>query len=112
MFFANFINILGAVGPPIVAPILADYFIVNKNNRSKYSKETLNIQPKYRWAGIASFLIGGALGYIFQYHLRLPGDFPSGLAALIIALIIYTVIYKLTPDYKEDQVLIEGLQVS
>lgn len=110
MFFSNFINILGAMGPPLCAPILADYFIIYKDNKTKYDASTLNIQPKYRWAGIITFVVGGLLGYIFEYHTRLPGDFPSGLAAMIIAFVLYIVIYKLTPDYKEDLALIEGVK--
>ena len=110
MFFADFINILGAVGPPLCAPILADYFVIYRNDKTKYDKATLRTQPKYRWARIISFLVGGSLGYILQYHLRLPGDFPSGLGALFIAFLIYIAIYKLTPDYKDDQILIKGVQ--
>lgn len=110
MYFSNFINILGAVGPPICAPILADYFVVYRNNRKKYDKSTLYSQPKYRWSGIISFAIGGVLGYLFQYHITLPGDLPSGLAALFIAFIVYIVIYKFTPDYKEDQFLLESVK--
>jgi cytosine permease len=110
MFFANFISILGAVGPPICAPILADYFIVYRNDKTKYDKRTLYNQPEYRWAGIVSFVVGGILGYLFEYYIKLPGDFPSGLAALIIAFIVYVAIYKLVPDYEEDKKLIEKLQ--
>lgn len=110
MYFSNFINILGAVGPPICAPILADYFVVHKNNKKKYDKSTLYSQPKYRWSGIISFAIGGVLGYLFQYHIALPGDFPSGLAALIISFLVYIAIYRFTPDYKEDQLLIESVK--
>jgi cytosine permease len=53
---------------------------------------------------------GGILGYLFEYYIKLPGDFPSGLAALIIAFIVYVAIYKLVPDYEEDKKLIEKLQ--
>lgn len=57
-------------------------------NKIFFYKKILNIQPKYSLAGIILFLVGGLLGCIFEYHIRLPGDFTSGLAALIIALII------------------------
>ena len=110
MFFSNFINILGAMGPPLCAPILADYFIIYKNDKTKYDESTLNNQPKYRWAGIITFLVGGGLGYLFEYHISLPGDLPSGLVAMVIAFILYVAIYKITPDYKEDLQLIEGVK--
>ncbi|MDO5714554.1 MAG: cytosine permease [Tissierellia bacterium] len=107
MFFSDFINILGAIGPPLASPILADYFVVYRKDKRKYAQGTLNAHPEYRWSGIISFIVGGLLGYIFQYHMTLPYDFPSGVAASAIAFIIYIGIYKMTPDYKDDKTIME-----
>lgn len=102
LFFADFINVLGSMAPPLCAPILADYFIFGKN---KYNAEFLNKQPTIRWAGIISFVIGAVLGFLFQYKIPLPFGFPAGLGAMIISFIIYVAIYKLTPDAKVDREL-------
>lgn len=92
LFFASFITILGAAAPPLAGPILADYFLIKKQN---YHTKAFNSQPKYIWAGIISFLIGGGLGLLFQYVWILPYGLPSGLIALILTIIIHVLIYKL-----------------
>ncbi len=107
IFFANFINALGAVAPPLCAPILADYFIVSKD-KAKYNLDYLERQPPVRWAGIISFAIGGLLGYIFEYVAPLPLGLPSGLVAMAISFIIYRLIYGLTPDRASDEALVSG----
>jgi len=99
MFFADFITILGAMFLPLAGPLIADYYIVKKR---KYNLSELNTQPKYRVAGISSFLIGAALGLSFQYGITLPFGLPSGLVALVITMILYPVIYKLSNDSKFD----------
>lgn len=106
LFFANFINVLGSMAPPLCAPILADYFIFNKG---KYNAELLNKQPVVRWAGIISFVVGAVLGFLFQYKVSLPLDLPAGLVAMIISFVLYIVIYKFTPDYKIDKELVSSL---
>lgn len=54
--FANFINILGSMAPPLCAPILADYFVIGRKNKDKYNMELLNKHPNFRWAGVISLL--------------------------------------------------------
>lgn len=100
LFFADFINVLGAVAPPLAAPILADFFIVGKEK--KYNTKFLGKQPAIRWAGIISFAVGAFIGYYFQYVAVLPYGLPSGLFALLVSFVFYIVIYKITPDAKAD----------
>ena len=100
LFFADFINVLGAVAPPLAAPILADFFIVGKEK--KYNTKFLGKQPAIRWAGIISFAVGAFIGYYFQYVAVLPYGLPSGLFALLVSFVLYIVIYKITPDAKAD----------
>lgn len=107
LLFANFINVLGSMTPPLCAPILADYFVFNKG---KYDAKLLNRQPNVRWAGVISFVVGAVLGYVFQYKVPLPGDLPSGLVAMVISFVLYVAIYKITPDYKIDQELVASLK--
>ena len=78
IFFADFITVLGAAGPCVVGPIIADYYIIKKQN---YDINVYDKQPNFRTTGIVSFLIGAVLGYIFEYHVRLPFDLPSGLVS-------------------------------
>lgn len=90
---------------------MADYFITNRYDKTKYDKFTLYIQPAYRWSGIISFLVGGTFGYIFEYVYRLPGDFPSGIAALVIAIVVYVIAYRLSADQEMDRKLVESVQI-
>ena len=107
LFFADFINVLGSMAPPLCAPILADYFVFGKN---KYDVKLLNKHPSIRWAGMISFGIGAILGCLFQYVIPLPLDLPAGLVAMVISFVLYVLIYKLTPDYKVDQELVRSLE--
>lgn len=102
IFFADFINVLGAAAPPLAAPLLADFFVVG---RGKYKTEHLNKQPKFRVAGIISFAVGAILGLLFQYVWTLPLGLPSGLFAMVVAFFVYILIYPMTPDKKADQAL-------
>ena len=110
LFFANFINILGSMAPPLCAPILADYFVIGRKNKDKYNMELLNKHPNFRWAGVISFAVGAILGFVFQYKITLPLDLPSGLVAMVISFIVYIVIYKMTPDAAVDEKLVSGLK--
>ena len=103
IFFADFINMLGAMAPPVCAPILADYFVIR---RDKYNVAYLHRQPNVRWAGIISFAIGAFLGFLFQYVIPLPLGLPSGLFAMMVSFLIYIAIYKYTPDRKADDDLV------
>lgn len=103
IFFATFINTMGAFAPPICAPILADYYIIG---RRKYDARLLDRQPSVRIAGVASFVIGAFLGYMFQYHWTVPFGLPSGLLAMVISFFIYIIIYKISGDSKADARLV------
>lgn len=109
MYFSNFINILGAMGPPIAAPILTDYFIINRKLRKKYDGNLLYSQPAFRWSGIISYIVGAIFGYLFEYQVKLPGDFPSGIAALAISTVVYLVLYKAMGEDKSDRKLAETI---
>ena len=106
IFFANFINTLGTMAPPLAAPILADYFIVR---REKYSSRLINKQPVLRWAGIISFGIGAVFGFVFTYIVSWPSDLPLGIVAMLLSFVIYLAIYKITPDKKADDLLVKEL---
>ena len=109
LFFADFINVLGSMAPPLCAPILADYFVIGKRKNKKYSTELLNKHPAVRWAGVVSFAIGAILGYVFQYIVPLPYGLPAGLFAMVVSFIIYILIYNLTPDARIDDKMVKEI---
>ena len=99
LFFADFINILGVMGPPIASPILADYFVFG---RKKYAAEALPHQPAVRFAGLISFAVGAVVALYFSYGGGLPGQFPSGVFAMIVSFVVYVALYRLLPDAAAD----------
>lgn len=109
LFFADFINVLGSMAPPLCAPILADYFVIGKRKNKKYSTELLDKHPAVRWAGVISFVIGAVLGYVFQYVVPLPYGLLAGLFAMAVSFIIYILIYNLTPDAGIDDAMLKKL---
>ena len=112
LFFHAFVGILGAIAPPVVAPLLADFYIIRGKKPEKYSDKVLNEQPGVRWAGIVSGLGGMFFGFIFQYVAPLPWGLPSGVAALILGIIIYVIVYQFAPDSANDDRLVEKAKSS
>lgn len=106
VFFASFINYLGAIAPPLCAPILADYYLVGSR---KYDHAFLNRQPAWRWAGVISFAVGAVAGFLFSNVIPLPGHLPSGLVAMLISFVVYYVIYRVCGDSKTDGALLASL---
>lgn len=94
LFFADFITVLGAAFVPLAAPIIVDFFILNKG---KYSPDQYLNQPTFKWPGFLAFLIGAGSGLFFQYVAPLPGGFSSGIAALIIAIIAHLILVAVLP---------------
>jgi len=92
LFFNDFITVLGAAFVPLVAPIIADYFLLR---RRAFTPDSHAKQPALRWNAIISFVVGGTAGLLFQYVWPLPNDFSSSLAALVIAFIVHIVLHLL-----------------
>lgn len=90
LFFVDFITVLGAAFVPLVGPILADYYLLR---RGDFTPEAYRRQPALRWPGIISFVTGATLGLLFQYVWPLPFGFSSGIAALIITVILHVVLH-------------------
>lgn len=107
LFFADFINVLGIMGPPIASPILADYFVSGRHR--KYNAAALPYQPAVRWAGLFSFAVGAAVALYCSYGVTLPGEFPSGVFAMIISFIVYIVTYRMLPDAAADEQILERI---
>lgn len=108
LFFADFINALGAIAPPLAAPILADFFVAGKEK--KYDHTALAKQPAIRWAGVVSFAVGAVLGFVWQYVSPLPYGLPAGVAAMAVTFVLYVIIYKVSPDAKADAEVVAGLE--
>ena len=90
LFFADFINILGAAFVPLAGPIIVDYYFTRKG---EYVGASPHKQVAVRWPGFISFALGAVLGLVFQYSVPLPGGFPAGVGALIITMILHAILH-------------------
>ncbi len=90
LFFADFITVLGVAAPPICGPLLADYYLIRKQ---KYDISQYNNQPNIKIEGIAAFLTGVVVGFVFQYGIQIT--FPAALLSLLISTFSYPIYKKL-----------------
>ncbi len=90
IFFADFINYLGIMAPPLAGPLLADYYLVK---RGRYALEQLNTLPYLNLAGILSALVGMSLGLAMAL-LNILSNWPTGLLALFATIIFYLVLHR------------------
>lgn len=94
MFFADFITVLGAAFVPLAGPIIADYYFLRS---SEYTTRNVTLQPILHLPGVISFLIGATCGIVFQYVFPLPGGFSSGIAALLITVVVHIALRFASP---------------
>ena len=89
MFFAQFINYLGIMAPPLAGPLLADFYIRHKG---RYDVRELDRQPAFNRAGVGAALVGMALGLGLELNRWLP-DWPNGLVALLATVLVYLLLH-------------------
>jgi cytosine permease len=78
-----FINVLGAFVPPVAGVVLADYWFVGRGNPANWHPI-----KGVNWCGIVSWAVGGIVAFKFSF-------FSPALDAIIIACVLYFVLYKL-----------------
>lgn len=91
ILFADFINYLGIMAPPLAGPLLADFYLIKKG---QYALSELERQPAINPAGVISASVGMILGLGFSLFGILT-DWPTGLLALFITVILYTCLFPL-----------------
>jgi cytosine permease len=89
LFFADFINVLGAAFVPLAGPIIVDFYFTR---RGQYGSSPHNQVP-VRWPGVISFFVGAVFGLVFQFGVSLPGGFPAGIAALLITMMVHALLH-------------------
>ncbi len=93
--FLDWIGILATVCPPIIGPVLVDYFILRKTN---YSREALESATSLNIAAILSFVIGA----LVAWQSSQPGGLIDGvtlapsLVGLLVSAVAYAVLAPLT----------------
>lgn len=88
-----FITILGAVVPPIMGIIIADYWVICKGKADNWKP-----QRGINWVGIIAWICGG--GFALLEALQVVTVFSSALDGIIIGFIVYIIFYKLLGNTK------------
>ena len=89
--FISWINLLAALVPPIIGPILIDYYLVN---RGKYDAEDLGNLPSWNPIAVIAYLMGAAGAYASSVGVSVPGAsfmFPS-LLGLVLSMLSYAIL--------------------
>lgn len=87
-FLNTYISIIGAVVPPIMGIIIADYWVICKGNKNLW-----NPKKGINWVGIMAWVLGG--GFALIETLGILTVFSSALDGVIIAFVAYIILYKL-----------------
>ena len=93
--FLGWIGLLAALVPPIIGPVIVDFYLVNKCN---YRTEDLDNLPSWNPVAIIAYLVGAAVAYSSTNGVEIPGltwIFPS-LLGLVVSMIVYLVLIYLS----------------
>ncbi len=83
-FFLDWINLLANLVPPLIGPVIADYYIVNK---LRFDADRMDQLPRWNPAAFVAYFLGAASTFIEQDWMA-----PS-LIGLFVSIIAYLVVY-------------------
>ncbi len=90
-YFLDWINLLAALVPPLIGPLIVDYYIVHKK---QYDAADLHRLHTWNWAAVLSYAVGAYFAYGVTYGvLDLPDILIPSLLGLVVSMIVYAVIY-------------------
>ncbi len=92
-YFTNWLSILGIGVPPMAGIIMADYYIIRKQN---YRFKDENQIPKWNMNAIISWIIGCIVGFTIKAGI-------ASLNSLMVAMVAYVIIMKVRPINMEHE---------
>jgi len=89
-YFLDWINLLAALVPPIIGPLIIDYYIIHKRRHDAADLDRLHT---WNWAAVVSYAIGAYFAYGVTYGvLDLPEILIPSLLGLAVSMIAYALI--------------------
>ena len=85
--FMDFINILAYLAPPLIGPVIVDYYLCNG---MRFRPELLERLPAWNPIAVVSFAAGAAGSLVS------PGWIANGLFGLLVSMVVYGVLYALS----------------
>lgn len=92
--FLSWVNLLASLVPPLIGPVIIDYYVVN---RRKYRSEDLDRLPTWNPIAILSYLVGAVVALAASAHpdvAWLEWLFPSSLG-LTTSMLAYLILFYL-----------------
>lgn len=90
-YFVSWLVVLGIGVPPMAGVIIADYYIIRKQN---YKFKDESILPKWNANALLAWLIGCVVGFTVKFGV-------ASLNSLIVTVVAYVIIMKIRPIYLE-----------
>ena len=90
--FMDWINLLATLVPPLIGPVIADYYIVN---RMHYNAEHLTRLPRWNPAAVIAYVVGAVAAYAGSAN-WLPDAFSAlfpSLLGLLASIAAYLICY-------------------
>ncbi|MEO0574840.1 MAG: cytosine permease [Pseudomonadota bacterium] len=91
-YFLDWINLLASLVPPLIGPVIVDYYVINKR---RYNPEDLDRLPSWNPIAVIAYLVGAAIAYLSSQGLTIPYAawmFPS-LTGLIASMLVYAIAF-------------------
>jgi len=85
--FMDFITVLATIAPPIIGPVIVDYYVCN---RMRFRADLLERLPAWNPIAVAAFAIGAASAWFS------PPWIANGLFGLLVSMVAYGTLYALT----------------
>ena len=85
--FMSWINLLATLVPPLIGPLIIDFYVVNKR---RYSPAALASLPAWNPAAIAAYLVGAVCAYAQSSGLiALPDSLIPAVFGLAVSMLVY-----------------------
>ncbi len=93
-YFLDWINLLAALVPPLIGPVIVDYYLVNKRG---YNPEAMHRLPKWNPVAIVAYAVGAGTAFASSQGFEIPGlewVIPS-LLGLVVSMVAYGLLFLL-----------------
>ena len=84
--FMDFITVLAMVAPPLIGPVIVDYYLCN---RMRFRAELLERLPAWNPVAVVAFAVGAVSAWFA------PPWIANGLLGLLVSMVVYGVLYLL-----------------
>ena len=90
-YFEFWIFLLASLVPPLIGPMIVDYYIVHKR---RYDPADLERLHTWNWAAIAAYAVGASGAYLVSQDILLSSEvFVPSLFGLVLSMLCYALIY-------------------